>query len=118
MTAAVLPPPMTMQERAEKALANPAGFNLSEQDAIPLLHEVLRAAAVREGRSPEERRARYEAAAVLLERVMDMGPMYLLSSLPLVAALAHLRENGWPLPVAAYKKIMPTLVAAGVLRGD
>lgn len=118
MTAAVLPPPMTMQERAEKALANPAGFNLSERDAIPLLHEVLRAAAAKEGRSPEERRARYEAAAVLLDRVTDMGPTYLLSSLPLAAALASLRENGWPLPVAAYKKIRPILVAAGALRGD
>lgn len=114
MTAAVLPPTtMTMQDAAEKALANPTSFALPQQNALLLLHGVLRAASEKTGRSPEERRARYEAAAILLDRVTDMGPTYLLGSLPLVAALARLRENGWPiLPVFA--KFAPIFRAAGL----
>lgn len=114
MTAAVLPPTtMTMQDAAEKALANPTSFALTPQNALPLLHGVLRAASEKTGRSPEERRARYEAAAILLDRVTDMGPTYLLWSLSLVPAFAQERQNGWPIPTA-FVKFAPILRAAGL----
>jgi hypothetical protein len=113
MTAAMLTP-TTLQDAAEGALANPTSFVFAPQGAFPLLHEILRAAVSKAGRSPEERRARYEAAAILLDRFTDMGPTYLLGSLPLVAAFAQERGNGWAVP-AAFAKFAPIFRAAGAI---